>query len=207
MLSHIEPIARRLASGGELSEDDRATLKKQYLLDIGAPPDCQPCSSVWSDIRHHFLYQLKQLTPVSTLKKFIIIGAGLLMLPGASYSIANDGEETENRKILTDELAEEILEANPSYSELIKVNPAWLEANPDEAGDEEEGDESADAAEIEAKYKKQISTLKGQLTRMTKERDELKAALSTKAVDSTPPSDPANSDSDPSESDAEQSND
>ncbi|GAB2549899.1 hypothetical protein [Spirosoma aerophilum] len=188
-------IVRQWYATGHISTDDLAALKVLYLREIGAPPGCKTCSSVIADIKHHFTYQLKlqNLLPVSTnskvqARKYIILGAGFLMLPGDSTIIVNDGQESEDRKLLTDAMAEEILTNNPSYSALIGINPQWVDPNPsDEADDESEEEESDDETakselqtkydELQAKYdalveeheqtKQELTTTKGKLTRAT----------------------------------------
>lgn len=211
-------IAYQWIATGELSTDNGTLLKAQYLSDIGAPKGCKTCGNVWSDIKHHFGYKLKLLNrlPVAkSIRKFIIAGAGFLMLPGASKTIVNDGENSEDREVLTDIRAEEILAEYPSYDQLIVINPVWAAANAeleesDEADDDHQDDDDeseelttakAQIVDLTAKnealtkeneqLKEDKRVLKGQLTR-TQNQLAAKPSLAPQTVPPAVPADPAN---------------
>lgn len=98
------------------------------------------------------------------------------MLPGQSTVIVNDGQESEDRKILTDEMAETILSNYPSYSELIGINPQWVD--PNDSGLDEIGDGSdepaPDAVEL-LNVKTELADLQEKYDALVKEHEQLKA--------------------------------
>jgi len=166
MTQALIDIVSRWYSTGHISPDEKAILKAEYLLQLDYKPGCTICDSFWSDVKHHFWYNLKTLNllPVkTTIRKHIILGSGMLMLPGSSTVIVNEGEETEDRELLTDDKAAEILAKYPSYSTLIGINPAWqaredILAQEAESGsdstesDDESSDQSTPYSQLQAKY-------------------------------------------------------
>ncbi|MVM34228.1 hypothetical protein GO755_29630 [Spirosoma sp. HMF4905] len=206
MSEQLIEIMSRWLTTGQISDDEKNLLKNQYLIDIGAV-GCKTCGNVWSDIKHHFEYKLKllNLTPVAkSIRKYIILG-GFLMLPGESVVYVNEGQDSEDRKVLTDERAEQILIKHPDYKQLIGINPAWqTRQDAIEAGqesDDEEADETETSGSNEEKagsetdqkladlqkahdtlvdenkkLKEDNRVLKGQLTRTTNELTRLKTA-------------------------------
>lgn len=173
----IEPIVRQWVATGDVSEADKPALKAQYLIEIGAPPDCKPCSSVWSDIRQHFFYQFKHENPVANkLRKFLIVG-GMLMLPGDPVTYVNEGEENESRKVLTDAMAEDILNTYPSYDSLIKRNPDYVDS--EATAEHETGNEEASNDEANSAKDTRIQQLEADLKATQEENSVLKAELKT----------------------------
>lgn len=212
-------IAGQWLTTGQISFDEKNLLKNQYLIDIGAA-GCKTCGNVWSDIKHHFEYKLKQLnlTPVAkSIRKYLIIGSSFLMLPGSSVVFVNEGQDSEDRKVLTDEMAEKILADHPDYSQLIGINPAWQArqdsiaegGEPEDEASEQEGNDEQDPGETGSKFaelqaahdtlldenkklKEDNRVLKGQLTRSTNELTRLKTTPVATPVAPAVPNDPAN---------------
>jgi hypothetical protein len=187
----IESIVRQWVTTGVLLIDSRPLLQEQYRIEIGAPKGCKPCASNWSDIKQHFWFQFKQLDRQAylmrkDLRKYLIVGQSFLMLPGESTSIVNDGEDTEDTKVLTDEMAVAILEKYPSYSTLIQINPAWQEAQELIDGVADEATTLAtDAADATAKaLQLRIDELESHNDELTAENATLKDELA-KAKDET----------------------
>lgn len=192
MREDLIDIVSRWYSTGHISPDEKAILKAEYLLQLNYTPGCTICAAFWSDVKQYFWYNLKSLNllPVkTTIRKHIILGSGMLMLPGSSTVYINEGEETEDRKILTDAGADEILAQFPSYSTLIGINPVWQaredilaeegESTSDDENSEADSDEDETSdtalADLQAKYetlvkehdqtKQDLSVTKGMLTK------------------------------------------
>lgn len=123
-----EEIARSWVSSGRISIADFAQLKAGFLASLDNPPDCTTCPAFEHEVQHYFQYKYRITKPDSSVNtahlKLIILG-GILMLPGETYSIVNEGVESENAKVLTNEMAEEILKRYPSYDTLLVPNPDY----------------------------------------------------------------------------------
>jgi len=76
------------------------------------------------------------------------------MLPGSSEVIVNEGVDSEDRKVLTDEMAETILAQYPDFKTLIGINPDWAAAH---AEDEESGNVADEDNDIAKSANKGVS--------------------------------------------------
>ena len=173
----IEIVAGWVTTG-QLAEADKPVLKAAYLAHVRAEPGCTTCDDFWSEVRQHFFYAYKQLnrtTVAQKIRKYGIIGSSYLMLPGSSVAYVNEGEESEDRKVLTDEMAEFILAKYPEYKNLVGINPAWQELQDAIADHEDEADETEDSDEDEANE----TELQAQLTALQEENKHLKQENAT----------------------------
>ncbi|ARK09035.1 hypothetical protein A6C57_01180 [Fibrella sp. ES10-3-2-2] len=134
-LTEIAALVEPWYVEGRIRQSDFETLKAQYLSEIGASPgQCTTCSSFRRDVLHHFRYQLRQnnFPIMETTRKYMLADeVNQLQLPGDNRLIVNEaGDDEENRRPLTNELAEQLLASDEAYKQFIVRNPAYKEPAP-----------------------------------------------------------------------------
>lgn len=113
---------------GAIADADKLALRALYLEQIGAVPGCTECPDFYSDVQRHFRFQLKQTgTPVkNSSRKYLIAEGQYLRLPGEQITYKNEGEETDSVKLLTDKVAESVLQKYPEFAGVYIVeNPEY----------------------------------------------------------------------------------
>ena len=129
-LPEIAALVNPWYGQGRIREGDYQTLKTQYLVEIGATPQgCTTCRSFRSDVLHHFRYKLRQhnIPIMKTTRKYILADeVQYLQLPDDPRLIVNEaGDDDENRRPLTDALAEQLFALDEAYKGFIVQNPAY----------------------------------------------------------------------------------
>jgi len=119
-----------------ITNEQRLQLKQEYIERNNFDRlSCTTCPAFWADVKHFFRYLLKQngIITVEKQPKYILAeGVGEIRTFGSGTHYVMEGEESPTTVILTDEIAERLLETNPGVKEQLIPNPAYKEPDASE---------------------------------------------------------------------------